>query len=51
MCLFHKAVVGMAEGIRFMDVEKVVRGQLIISTDMVDWNQQLAAGEACLRQG
>ena len=44
-------VVALAEGIRFMDVEKAVRGQLRISTDMVDWNQQLAAGEACLRQG
>lgn len=44
-------VVALAEGVRFMDVEKAVRGTLPITTQMVDWGQQLAAGNAVLRQG
>ena len=46
-----RIVVALAEGVRFIDVERAVRGALPITTAMVDWNQQLAAGVAALRQG
>ncbi len=46
-----RIVVALAEGVRFMSVEKAVRGGLVITTDMVDWGQQLAANDAVLRQG
>lgn len=44
-------VIALAEGVRFMDVERAVRGELPITTQMVDWGQQLAANQAVLRQG
>ncbi len=46
-----RMVLALAEGVRFMDVEKAVRGSDPITTQMVDWGQQLAAGNAVLRQG
>lgn len=46
-----RIVLALAEGVRFMNVEKAVRGGDRITTDMVDWNQQLADGQAVLRQG
>jgi hypothetical protein len=44
-------VVALAEGVRFMSVEKAIRGKLPIGTAMVDWAQQLAANDAVLKQG
>jgi hypothetical protein len=44
-------VVALAEGVRFMSVEKAVRGKLPIGTAMVDWDQQLAADDAVLKPG
>lgn len=46
-----RIVLALAEGVRFMSVERAVRGELPIDTQMVDWGQQLAAGDAVLRQG
>ena len=46
-----RIVLALAEGVRFMSVERAVRGHLPISTQMVDWGQQLAANDAVLRQG
>ncbi|MGE0425703.1 MAG: ribosome-inactivating family protein [Reyranellaceae bacterium] len=46
-----RIVVALAEGVRFMSVERAIRGALPITTDMVDWAQQLAANDAVLRQG
>ena len=46
-----RMVLALAEGVRFMDVERAVRGNLPINTQMVDWAQQLAEGMAVLKQG
>jgi hypothetical protein len=46
-----RMVLALAEGVRFIDVEKAVRGGDPITTQMVDWGQQLAANNAVLRQG
>lgn len=46
-----RIVLALAEGVRFMDVEKAVRGGFTIDTSMVDWNQQLQNGNAKLKQG
>lgn len=46
-----RIVLALAEGVRFIDVERAVRGGLPITTQMVDWNQQLASNNAVLRQG
>ena len=44
-------VVVLAEGVRFMSVERAIRGKLRIDTTMVDWGQQLAADNAVLKPG
>jgi hypothetical protein len=46
-----RIVLALAEGVRFINVEKAVRGGDPITTDMVDWAQQLANNTAVLRQG
>lgn len=43
--------IALAEGVRFKNVERAVRATDPINTEMVDWAQQLAAGEAILRSG
>lgn len=43
-------VVALAEGVRFKNVEKAVRGRDQITTEMVDWAQQLQNNNAILRQ-
>lgn len=46
-------VIAFAEGLRFFDVEQAVidGGHDNITNAMVDWNNQIAAGHARLRQG
>jgi hypothetical protein len=46
-----RIVIALGEGVRFINVEKAVRGGDPITTDMVDWGQQLARGNAVRRQG
>jgi hypothetical protein len=48
---FCTMVTCLSEALRFLDVEKAVRGGDPITTTMVDWAGQLAAGNAVLKAG
>lgn len=43
--------IALAEAVRFKNVERAVRGGDPITTNMVDWNQQIVSGEATLLSG